>query len=408
MLEFTDQPYKFFPPRPSRPIIAVTQWANHTFVLPGSNHRITDLQIDGSERIRELVERGARLLFLPNHSTHSDPQIMSEVHRRLGLPSPFMAAYDVFLRSKSSAWFMQHTGSFSVDREGSDRRAMSTAIKVVKESRSLTIFPEGNVYFTSDRVTPFLEGAAFIGIKAQKDLGKAAPVYAIPVAIKATQLLDQRPAVLDRLAQAAGLVGTTLDRGADTLDELRRIGQLALEAHLSAHGFESPRSDLPIHSALEQAATTLVEALETDLELTPKAGTSLTDRLRKIRSKIHQIRISPDSEVDTGTAAAWADRAILALRMVGYTGDYVAEAPTLDRFADTTEKLLEDLQSRALKPYGKRRAIVRLCDPIDLRDLSGRSAVESLTREVESKVQAALDDINACNRSAGAQRFVEA
>ncbi len=34
----------------------------------------------------ELANSGARLLFLPNHSTHSDPQIMSEVHRRLACP----------------------------------------------------------------------------------------------------------------------------------------------------------------------------------------------------------------------------------------------------------------------------------------------------------------------------------
>lgn len=408
MLEFTDKPYKFFPPRPNRLVIKLTQWANHTFILPGANHRISELDIEGSGEVRALITCGARVLFLPNHSTHSDPQIMSELHRRLGIPSAFMAAYDVFLRGKIGAWLMQHAGSFSVDREGSDRKAMSTAIEVLKSAGSLTIFPEGNVYFTSDRLTPFLEGAAFIGIKAQKDLGKEVPVYVVPVAMKATQLRDQRGAVLERLATAARIAGSELDRAADPLEELRRIGQIALHAHLRACGFEVPSDDLPIHAALEQAAATLVEALESDIGQAAMPGASLTDRLRKIRSKIHQTRISPDSGVDTETAAGWADRAILALRMLGYQGNYVAENPTLDRFADTTEKLLEDLQSKAQKPYGKRRAIIRLCEPIDLRGHSGRSAVESVTDQVESAVQTALDAINASNCSAGSRPFSEA
>lgn len=405
VLEFTDQPYKFFPPRPSRTVTRVAHWVNHNFVLPGPNHRISELEIEGSEKIEALAKSGAKLLFLPNHSTHSDPQIMSEVHRHLGLPSFFMAAYDVFLRGKLNAWVIQRTGSFSVDREGSDRKAMATAIGVLKERGSLTIFPEGNVYFTNDRITPFLEGAAFIGAKAQKELGSDQTVYAVPVAIKATHLIDQRVAVLDRLQNAAGNIGCEFDRAGEPLLELRRIGQLALEKYLLEHGFEVPSDDQPIHNALEAAATTLIRALESDIGLEPKKGDSLTDRLRKIRSKIHQIRIRPDSKIDTMTAADWADRAILALRMLGYTGSYCAENPTVDRFAETAEKLLEDLESQLQKPYGKRRAIVRLCEPIDLRTQHGKAAVAGITDEVETSVQMAINDINATNNSAGSRPF---
>lgn len=405
MLEFTDHPYQFFPPKPNRLIIRVAQWLNHTFALGGPNHRISDLQVEGAARLQPLIDRGARMLFLPNHSTHSDPQVMSETHRRLGLPSPFMAAYDVFLRKKLNAWVMQRTGSFSVDREGSDRKAMAAGIGVIKEIGSLTVFPEGNVYFTNDRLTPFLEGAAFMGIKAQKDLGNDVPVYVVPVAMKFTHLIDQRGAVLDRLGRAAEMVGSQFARDTDPLLELRRIGQLALERHLIEHGFEVPQGDQLISDALEQAATTIIETLESGIEQAPKAGDDLNNRLRKIRSKIHQIRIAPDSEVDTGTAAGWADQAILALRMLGYTGNYVAEHPTLDRFAETAEKLLEDLESRAQRPYGKRRAIVRLCEPIDLREHSGRAAVGAVTDQVEVAVQSAIDEINQSLNTPGSRPF---
>jgi len=405
VLAFSDQPYKFFPPHPNRLLIRLAHWANHHFILPGPNHRISDLQLEGDARVRELADGGARLLFLPNHSTHSDPQIMSEVHRRLGVPSAFMAAYDVFLRSRRSAWCMQRTGSFSVDREGSDRKAMSTAIEVLQESGVLTIFPEGNVYFTNDLVTPFLDGASFIGIKAQKNLGESTPVYAVPVAMKITHTLDQRAAVLDRLAEAAEMAGTELDRNQPPLAELRRIGHLILRNHLSEHGFAVPAEDQPLEIAMEEAATAVIVSLESDLEITDSEKMTLIDRLRKIRSKIHQIRIKPECEVESATAAGWADRAILALRMLGYTGNYVSEHPSLDRFAETVEKLTEDLRSQAPKPYGKRRAIVRLCEPIDLRGNTGRSAVNELTENVEATVQAALDEINLSNASAGSRPF---
>ena len=83
----------------------------------------------------------------------------------------------------------------------------------------------------------------------------------------------------------------------------------------------------------------------------------------------------------------------------------VGVAPSPGRFAETVEKLMEDLSSKAPKPYGKRRAIVRLCEPIDLRVSDGRAAVNQVTRNVEATVQAALDEINAYNQSAGSRPF---
>jgi hypothetical protein len=46
-------------------------------------------------------------------------------------------------------------GNFSIDREGSDRRAMAAAIKVLTDGKTApNIFPEGNVYLTNDRRPP--------------------------------------------------------------------------------------------------------------------------------------------------------------------------------------------------------------------------------------------------------------
>ena len=199
MLEFSDAPYQFFPPNPSRPLIWLGRKANQHFILQGKGHRVSELVVQGeTEALREERVKGIRHLFVFNHPSHSDPQTVTEVHRRLGIPSSFMAAYDVFLRNGLNRFLMPRLGHFSIDREGSDRKAMSAAIEILKQGDfALNIFPEGNVYLTNDRVTPFLDGTAFIAAKAQK----ASPdeeVRIVPVSLKFTNLSDIRPVLIER------------------------------------------------------------------------------------------------------------------------------------------------------------------------------------------------------------------
>ena len=67
---------------------------------------------------------------------------------------------------------MQRVGAFSIDRETSDRKAISMACEILQTGDyGLTIFPEGNVHLTNDRVTSFLEGAAFIASPNPKVIG---------------------------------------------------------------------------------------------------------------------------------------------------------------------------------------------------------------------------------------------
>ena len=120
MLEFSDAPYQFFEAQPSKPFIWLGRTVNQHLVVPGSNHLVKELLIHGeTEGPRECMAKGERILFVINHPSHSDPQVVTEIHRRLGIPSCFMAAYDVFLRGKFAAWAMQKLGNFSIDREGS-------------------------------------------------------------------------------------------------------------------------------------------------------------------------------------------------------------------------------------------------------------------------------------------------
>ncbi len=411
VIQFSDAPYQFFEARPSPFLIRISRKVNHTFILPGPNHRIREVVVDGEvEQILDAKASGARLLFIINHPTHSDPQVVTELHRQLGIGSCFMAAYDVFLRSRVNAWVMQRLGNFSIDREGSDRKAMAAAIDVLKKGeRALNIFPEGNVYLTNDRVTPFLDGAAFIAIKAQAALD-GIPVKIVPVSMKYTHLTKPREAVTQRMLDLGARSEYVFVSGStsDPISAVTGMGRHIIARYLRQHGHVLPASEDSLYEVLGGFAKKLVDDLESALELAPARAGGLSDRIVKIRARLHQLRTdrsaSPDSALN-----GMADRAILALRIHGYLSPYLTERPTIDRYDETVERIAEDFHSKAMPRTGPRRAMVRVHQPIDVSDwLSSagsntREAMSKITQEMQQIIQNGIDALNMANDAPGGE-----
>lgn len=411
MLEFSDAPYQFFEPQPSRPIIWLGRKVNQDIIVPGKNHLIKELRIDGAiEELKVTRASGDRLVFVINHPSHSDPQVITEVHRQLGIPSCFMAAYDVFLRSKRAAWCMQKFGHFSIDREGADRKAMSAAIDIIKAGDfALNIYPEGNVYLTNDRVTPFLDGTAFIALKAQKDLKDEARVKVVPISLKFTHLTAPRETVTARMIQLAQDSGYAYPKDVKPLDAVFGLGTHIVSNYLKTHGYQEEMANGPegLYETLTGFTNDLVSKLEDGLELEAPADTSLVDRIRKIRSKIHQIRTDenapPRPEID-----GIADKAILALRIHGYLTPYLSDKPTIDRYDETVERIAEDFYSMAMPRTGPRRCYATIHAPLDVQkyvESAGgklRDAVANLTTDCEIAVQQGIDASNEKNDTSGA------
>jgi len=412
MLDFADLPYKFVPPKPSALLISLTQLVVGKLALPSKRHLVEDLEIRGLDTFRESCRKDTRFLLLPNHSTHSDPQVMFEMTRRLGIKPSFMAAYDVFARSRIHAWYMQRTGAFSVDREGSDRKSMKCATNIVVAGKyPLVLFPEGNVYLCNDQVAPFAEGASYIALRAQKTIGTDQPVYAVPVSIKFTYLEDVREDLRQIVDNLARQFDTELDRSADFGMELMRISTTALQRFLQQRGYTSPDQAAAIDDQINHSAEQIITSLEGKMKLQVPPDVDLTGRIRRIRAAVHGVRTDPDREPDHRAASLWADEAMLALRILGYRGGYMAANPTLDRVAETVARLQEDVHSRIFRPLGKRRCIMQIGTPIDLRDrleafqAQTRQTIGDLTRDCEAAVQGGIDSINAENDAPGAELF---
>jgi 1-acyl-sn-glycerol-3-phosphate acyltransferase len=413
MLQFTDSPYRYFPPKPNRLISWLGEQWNRRRHLPGPVHRFSKVEVENAVPLLDIHHRhGARVLLLPNHSTHSDPQIMVEACRQIGLWSFFMAAYDLFERDAKVAWVMQRMGAFSVDRDGSDRRSLKEAVRTVTDGRyALTVFPEGNVYFMNDRVTPFLDGPAYIAMKAQQGMKEGGRIFAVPVSIKATHVTDARPRLRVLLAEMAGALEVEIDAADDIVANVHRVGIAMVRRNLTMRGFLPPNPDFDNLPGLLQASAGLIlERLERKIGIEPKAKEDLIDRIRGARREIHKVRSDPEREIDHAVAATWADEAILALRILSYAGNYLSAKPTLDRVGETIEKMREDLYSRGFLPYAERVARVRFGEPIDVSEqlasaAKPREAMANLSEQFETGVQMGLDKLNAANRLPGAELF---
>ena len=166
--------------------------------------KLVDVKIENVEVIQEAVKANQGVLITPNHSTHADPYAMNEVSYLANMPFYFMATWNIFdVQGKIGQWILQKHGVFSVDREGTDRKAMEIAQDILKNKKHrLVIFPEGEVYHCNDRVTPFREGAAALSVFAARKSER--PIVAIPCAMKYRYTKDPTPELLELISVLLG------------------------------------------------------------------------------------------------------------------------------------------------------------------------------------------------------------
>lgn len=121
--------------------------------------------VEGLENIPK--DRG--VIFCSNHISMLDPVLwVIVVRQRLC----FMSKKEMF-NNKILGWLLKKVDVFPVDREGSDLKAIKTAVKTVKENRVLGIYPEGtrSKDGTPQRAKP---GVSYIARSTKGDVVPAA------------------------------------------------------------------------------------------------------------------------------------------------------------------------------------------------------------------------------------------
>ena len=75
MLQFSDQPYEYFPPKPNRLIAWLGEWWSRRYLLTGPEHRIQSVTVENAGPVQEIQrEHGARVFVIaePFYTQRSD------------------------------------------------------------------------------------------------------------------------------------------------------------------------------------------------------------------------------------------------------------------------------------------------------------------------------------------------
>src|SRR5262245_10346202 len=360
--------------------------------------RVSAVEIRGGERVRALVEQRAGVLLAPNHAGHPDPFVLGEVADRVRRPFHFMTAWQVFAsQSRLARRVMRWHGCFSVDREGTDLRAFKEAVGILSRgSNPLVIFPEGEVYHTNDRVTPFRDGPAAIALTAQKHSDR--PVYVVPCAIKYRYATDPTPELDGVLAELEQRLFWRPQPKRPLADRVLRFaeGALALK-EIEYLGATQP-------GPLPERITGLIEHVLGGVERVYGLrcrGDSIPERVKAVRraclDRLERFAGQPERHAEV---RGHLDDVFLVVQLFSYPGDYVAERPTIERLAETVDKFEEDVLGYAMaRPRGERSAVFQVGEPIEVDQFANgsaqpRRAARPLTDAMERSVQVLLDEIN--------------
>lgn len=394
-------PYRFIPPRPSRTWLALTRPVRQRMLR--REHRVDAIRFLGLERLRGLIGRGDGVLIAPNHSDRADGFVVLELGRELGVPLTTMAAHGLFAGDAGLRYFLfPRLGVFPVDRDGTGLTALRAGVDVLAAGKSpLVLFPEGEIYYVNDRVTPLRDGVSALATMALKNIERASPgktIWMVPLGFKYRFLgsADPVPALCERMSALESRLTWAPTPHLSLVERIYRFAQ-GLLALKEIEFFGEPSAG-SVRERVERLRDALLERLE--LRIAGRVGRgSVPERVKEARRAA--MDAIAKSEANSERARELRDsigELFVVLQSFSYPGDYVRSLPTRERIAETLTKFEQDLFGvHHVIPRGPREAIIAVGEPIDVRAEAGagkaRDVVPRLTAELQRRIQGVLDGI---------------
>lgn len=355
-------------------------------------HGLSEVEVRGDEHVREAMESGYGVLITPNHPSHADAFALQEAADRLGTPMYFMTAWQVFaMTHRLGRHVLRRHGCFSINREGHDIRAFRQAVEVLeRRDHPLVIFPEGEVFHLNDRTMPFRRGAATAALRAARRGGR--PVACVPCGIKFEYVTDPTPRLLAVMTRLERRMSWTPRPDLPLARRLRRFMERMLSVK-EVERFGETRAG----SAWERQEE-LLDAVLSPLELRHGlAGTkgTLPERVKQVRRVVISRSESTTDKELRARLREDMDSLFLVMQVFSYPADYLCGTPSIERIAETLDKLEEDvLGVPSAGKRGVRRAIVAFGEPVRVGAFdSAPDAARRLTGELRNRVQDLIEEI---------------
>ncbi|MFY8149256.1 MAG: 1-acyl-sn-glycerol-3-phosphate acyltransferase [Prochlorococcaceae cyanobacterium] len=436
-------PLRFLPPRSST---ALRRLLAPLLLAVLQRLGLRSLRVEGLDAFTRLVaaqQTGrCRLLIAFRHPSTTDPLVLARVlwqevprrARRLGVrldgPVHTRFLYDRGIplwAGPAAGWVLSRLGGIPIRRGRLDRPALAAARAVLREGHDpLTVAPEGATNNLSGQMAPLESGVAqlaFWCLEDQANQPQPVEVLVVPVGLEYRfrranwGALDRR---LQRLERDLGIEPDPAAQEPGPELRLQRLGVLADRLLTNLEALYDRRHDLPADAAppapadpsepvalperIERLRRRALSVAESLFGLPPRG--TVQERCRRIEQagwdRIYREDLEGLSAVARSLAdweAREADLRMGHMRLVemfsSVSGNYVAEAPGFDRFAEVVrilEQALGWIEARPLPAhpgFGPREVTVRLGTPLAVHERQEayrrdrRRAVEALTIDLE-------------------------
>lgn len=376
-----------------------------------ANVRVLDFPAADLERLRSVCGPGKATFITPNHPEFfTDWMIDKEVLWRV---APMAASWATHSVVNGLGALMQRfwlANNLVAQIPGNSEPAKRHSVEWAAKGHCVLLHPEGAVGWHNDFVAPLMPGAAEMAAQALA-LGRrgdpAFRAFLAPVVWKLVFLRDAESGLREEAAYVEKRLGLAPGKpGANSAERVFNIYDALTRRAAEAYGLAAApslslrqRHGVLVRIAGEHLAHAIGAAGETD------SGKLLRGARRWLRD--HR---DADREEPRRVRALSEDLARL-LRL----GAFAFESPTItqEQVAEHLKRLRNDYCKGTLRdtmnafmprPVAPRRAVIRMPEPIEI--LSPEADAEQLTGELRSRMQAAIDVINAELRMAGALRVM--
>ena len=376
---------------------------------------VVDYELRGMHHWQQSLQRGDGILLAPNHCRYADPLVIGKPARELGTHVFAMASWHLFSRSGFDSFAISKMGGFSVNREGTDRKSLDTAISILATAqRPLVLFPEGVTNRTNDVLKPLLDGVAFIARSAARRRAKAGQgkVVMHPIALKYLCVGDAKPwaeAQLSELESRLGWSGknhrSVNHRSFNDRSVLQRTVAMA-EAMLSLKEIEHLGHS--VSGSLPQRRDALIEHLlstaEGNLNLVTDVTRDIRDRVRTIRSEVVSRHFHPTNnaaKIDQSTLQQLANNADLAQELLSYPDSYLKGDDVTDtRIVETIQRIQESFLGKSNVDIPL-KVVIQCDEAIEVPAAKApRGETDPLMRQLDSRLTLMVDALSTEARTA--------
>ncbi len=343
-----DRPYQFVPPHRGDLWPSFIQTFRIVDAYLKKKAGVVAYECRGLHHVRDSLDRGDGILLAPNHCRYADPLVLGWPARKLGTHVYAMASWHLFNNGQFDAFAIRKMGGFSINREGTDRQSLETAISILATAeRPLILFPEGTTSRTNDVLKPLLDGVSFIARSAARRRAKASDgrVVMHPIAIKylcETDISDwadqQLTRIEDRLGWQRPIDRSILQRTIRLAEGLLSLKEVQYFGASKSGELAGRRDDLILH---------LLSTSEQRLGVEPKDDET-QNRVRGIRSDVASKYFSTDDDIERWRLRNDVAAADLAQELSSYPNRYLKEDQVTDaRLVETIQRMQENLFGKA-------------------------------------------------------------